>query len=100
MGKRLESTPRSRVRQALRRLWLRSRERAQALKHGKYTCSICGKKQSRAKGKEVYLEVHHKYGVEWDLVINLIFKYLLIHPSALEVLCEDCHKEEHSKLPF
>ena len=44
MGKRLEYTPNSKIRQALRQLWLRSRERASALKRDKYTCQICGDK--------------------------------------------------------
>ena len=70
-GKRLPNTPRSKVRAALRQLWLRSRERAAALKREKYTCQRCGVKQSKAKGKEQKVEVHHKEGIgNWEIVIG------------------------------
>lgn len=89
-------TPRSKVRQALRLLWLRSRERAEALKQDKYTCRGCGAKQSRAKGKEVYVEVHHQNGVDnWELLIDMVYKSLLCHPDDLITLCECCHKKSH-----
>lgn len=94
MGKRLESTPRSKVREALRRLSLRSRERAAALRRDHYTCQICGKKQSRAKGREVYVEVHHKRGVLWDVLIDIVYEMLLCHPDDLVTLCKDCHQRE------
>jgi hypothetical protein len=96
MGRRLESTPRSKVRQALRQLWLRSRERQAALKRDKYTCQVpgCNKKQSRAKGKEIYVEVHHKEGIEnWDKLIDTVFEYLLCHPDKLETMCVECHEK-------
>jgi len=48
MAKKLPYTPNSRIKSALRQLWLRSRERAKRLKEDKYTCQKCGKKQSRA----------------------------------------------------
>ena len=91
MKKKLNKTPRSRVIAALRRLWLRSRERAVALKREGYCCEKCGKKQSVAKGKEVKLEVHHKEGIEWEQLIDLVFEQLLCNPEKLEVLCKDCH---------
>ena len=97
MGKKLLTTPRSRVRAALRQLWLRSRERAAALKLAGYKCAECGVKQSRAKGKEVYVEVHHTKGINWDGLIDLIFKRLLQEPKKYTVLCKDCHKAEHDK---
>lgn len=94
MGKKLPYTPNSRIRAALRRLFLRSRERAAALKRDGYTCK-CGVKQSRAKGREVYVEVHHKKGcLNWDELFKVIREYLLCDPEFLETLCEKCHKEE------
>jgi hypothetical protein len=99
MGKKLLTTPRSRVRQALRQLWLRSRERASAIKRDKYTCQKCGVKQSKAKGKEQKIECHHKSGLigNWDKVIDTIFAELLCHPDFLETLCPDCHKKHEEK---
>ena len=52
MGKKLPTTPRSRVRSALRKLWLSSRERSAALKREEYCCEVCSVKQSTAKGRE------------------------------------------------
>ena len=95
MGKRLESTPRSKVKAAIRQLWLRSRERAACLKRDGYTCQICGVKQSKAKGREQSIEVHHKSGIgNWESVIDLIFREILCHPDNLETVCPDCHKRE------
>ena len=100
MGKKLKSTPRSRVRSALRQLWLRSRERAAAMKRDQYTCQKCHRKQSKAKGKEFSVHVHHKYGIlNWDRLIDLVFEGLLCDPSHLEVLCPDCHDAETNN-PF
>jgi hypothetical protein len=95
MGKRLESTPRSKVRSAIRQLFLRSRERAAAMKREKYTCEKCGVKQSKAKGKEVAVECHHLQGIgNWEKVIDLVFEEILCHPDKLQILCKACHKEE------
>lgn len=97
MTRRLPSTPRSRIRSALRALWLRSRERAAALKREGYTCQRCGTKQSRAKGREAKVEVHHIDGIDWDGMIDLVIARILQTPDRLEVVCEDCHKAEHDK---
>lgn len=98
MGKRLPNTPRSKVRAALRQLWLRSRERAAALKREQYTCQRCGAKQSKAKGKEQKVEVHHKQGIgNWEVVIDAIIKEILCDPSNLEVVCPNCHDKEHKE---
>ena len=91
MGKRLPGTPRSNVRSALRQLWLRSRERAARLKLDGYSCQSCGVKQSKAKGREVEVQVHHKKGVEWEQMIDLIYEKILVPPAELETLCIDCH---------
>lgn len=94
MGKRLPYTPNSRIRSVLRMLFLRSRERAAALKRDKYTCRQCGLKQSRAKGKEAYVEVHHKEGIlNWEALFEAIRENLLCAPAFLETLCEECHEK-------
>jgi len=93
----IQKTPRSRVKDALRRLWLRSRERASAIKRDNYSCQTCGVKQSRAKGKEVYVECHHLDGVEWEFLIDEVFRVLLVNPERLETLCRDCHGVENNK---
>lgn len=97
VSRKLPTTPRSQIRSALRKVWLRSRERAAAIKRERGCCEGCGIKQSRAKGKEVYLEVHHKNGIEWDRLIDLVFEFLLCDPRDLEVLCDKCHKAKHEE---
>jgi predicted HNH restriction endonuclease len=93
MSKRKTSTPRSKVRAALRQLWLRSRERAAACQAESYTCEECNIKQSKAKGKEVAIEVHHIDGIDWDFLIDEVFRVLLVNPDRLQVLCKDCHSK-------
>jgi 5-methylcytosine-specific restriction endonuclease McrA len=98
MGKRLPYTPRSKIRNVLRRyIWLRSRERAAALKREKYHCQRCKGKQSKAKGREFSLEVHHLDGAHTEYIIDEIYKYLLCNPDRLEVLCVKCHDKNHTK---
>lgn len=92
--KKLSYTPRSRIRSALRQLFLRSRERAAVVKRDKNTCRICGKKGSVAKGKEVKINVHHIEGIEWEDLIDLIYERLLVHPDKMKCLCIDCHDKE------
>lgn len=93
MGKRLPTTPRGKVRAAIRLLFLRSRERAACLKAAGYCCAACGIKQSKAKGREVEVQVHHREGIcNWEKVINLIFEEILCHPDKMEVLCLSCHQ--------
>ena len=95
MPTKLEYTPNSRIKSALRQLWLRSRERAKTLKMANYTCSCCGVKQSKAKGKEVKVEVHHREGIlNWLEVYRVIREQLLCEPDKMEVLCPKCHKEK------
>ena len=98
MGKRLPNTPRSRIRSMLRQLWLRSRERAAALKRDGYTCQVCGRKQSKAKGKEFAVEVHHKHGIaNWEKLIDLVYLHLLCNPDNLVTLCKECHDKEEAE---
>ncbi len=90
-------TPKTQIVSKLRQLWLRSRERAQALKDADYSCHKCGVKQSKAKGREQKVVVHHKEGVlNWDKIIELIREQLLTDPTKLEVLCPECHRQEHA----
>ena len=88
-------TPRSRVKAALRQLWLRSRERAKVLKDAQYRCTECDVKQSTAKGREVKLEVHHLTEIQWKELIDLVFEMLLNAPQT--PLCKPCHKIETDK---
>ena len=89
-------TPQSRIRSTLRALFLRSRERATALKASGYCCIHCGAKQSKAKGKEVSVEVHHKNGIaNWKILIDAVYQYLLCDPKLLIPLCKDCHSKIH-----
>jgi 5-methylcytosine-specific restriction endonuclease McrA len=97
MGKKLLTTPRSKVRAAIRQLWLRSRERASALKRDNYTCQTCGAKQSKALGKEQKIVVHHLDGIEWENIIDYIFRHVLVDPSKLETICPECHLKEHER---
>lgn len=93
--KKQARTPRSQIRSALRRLFLRSRERAAALKRDKRTCRRCCKKHSVKRGAEVYVEVHHVGGVQnWDTLIEAVYECLLCSPDRLETLCKECHRLE------
>ena len=94
-GMKKPITPKSQIRSALRKLFLRSRERAAALKREKYTCERCHAKQSRAKGKEVYVECHHDVMIDWDGLIDLVRERVLSGPMT--ILCKDCHSKEHEK---
>ena len=97
-SRKLPTTPRSRVRSALRTVWLRSRERAARLKLAGNCCERCKVKASKAKGREISVQVHHKKGIaQWEKIIDLIFAEILVDPSLLEEVCVDCHKAEHGK---
>jgi 5-methylcytosine-specific restriction endonuclease McrA len=96
MGKKVSYTPRSKVRAALRQLWLRSRERAAALKRDNYTCQHCHKKQTLAKGKEFKVSVHHIHQINnWDKVIDKIYEEILCNESQLMTVCDNCHDKIH-----
>ncbi len=95
MGKKTPYTPNYKIKSALRILWLRSRERANRLKHDGYCCQKCGRKQSKAKGKELKVEVHHRDGISnWEKIFSVIRECLLTDKDKLETLCVDCHKGE------
>ena len=95
MGKKKPGTPRSRVRAALRQVWLRSRERAAALKRDEHTCQKCFRKASVAKGKEFKVEVHHKKGsIDWEPIIDMIYRELLVDPIDLITFCPACHPKK------
>ncbi len=99
MGKRLPNTPRSRIKASLRKLSLRSRERAAAIKAANNTCERCHRKGSVAKGRVVKIEAHHKTGVlNWDEIYKVLYKYLLCKPDQFEILCKECHaNHDHSQ---
>lgn len=87
-------TPRSRIRAALRQLFLRSRERAACLKKYQYHCNICNVKQSMKKDNVIKVQVHHKSNINnWDKIIDEIQRDLL-NLDDMECLCESCHKKE------
>jgi len=95
MGAKLPYTPNSKIRQALRILWMRSRERSTALKNTGYCCSVCGIKQSVAKGREVKLAVHHCRSIDWDGLFDEIRRRLLHDPKDLAPVCKGCHAGLH-----
>ena len=68
-----------------------------ALRANGYCCAVCGAKQSKAKGREVSVEVHHIHGVDWSGLIDLVIERLLPSPDDLVCLCSDCHKKVHQK---
>lgn len=86
-------TPKTHIVRGLRLIWMRSRERAFAFKRDNYSCVKCGVKQSKAKGKEQKIVVHHKKGIgNWNAVIELMQKEILCNPENLECLCPRCHE--------
>lgn len=90
-------TTKSKIKSQLRMMWMRSRERAAALKRDKNTCQICGKKQSRKVGEEVKVEVHHLNGIDWEEIFNVIRKELLNNVDNLITLCYDCHRKKKNE---
>jgi|WetSurSiteA1Bulk_404760.scaffolds.fasta_scaffold08736_3 hypothetical protein len=91
--KRKPITPNSQIKAALRLLWLRSRERAAAIKRDDSTCQDCGKKQSKAKGRRVDIEEHHIDGIKWKDMMQYIRDNLLVNPDRLKTLCKECHEK-------
>lgn len=76
----------------LRQMFLRSVERGECLKRDEYRCVDCKVKQSKKKGFEQKVEVHHVKGIKvWDEIIELITNELLCDIDKLETLCPECH---------
>jgi len=73
---------------------MRSRERAAALKSTGYCCAECGVKQSKAKGHECTLDVHHFDEIDWEALYVVVRKHLLVNPKRLTPLCRECHNKE------
>ena len=94
MGKKLPHTPNSRIKSTLRQLFLRSRERASALKRDENRCQACGKKASVAKGRVVKVEVHHTEGIDWQEIYEIVRKQLLCNEKFMRTYCKECHKIE------
>ena len=93
-----ETTPLSIITHALRLLWLRSRERAAAVKREGNCCESCHRKGSKAKGREVAIEVHHRRDdIDWKGIAGYLRRNLLCEPDKLVVLCSACHAREHDK---
>ena len=74
-------------------LFLRSRERAAALKRDGNKCCVCGAKASVAKGREVKVEVHHLEPIDWQPLFDAVREHLLCNPEGMICLCKKCHKE-------
>jgi 5-methylcytosine-specific restriction endonuclease McrA len=88
-----EMTTHSVIQNALRQLWLRSRERRAALKRDGYTCQVCKRKQSKAKGKEFSVQVDHLDGeINWAEIVKYVREHLLVDPARLETICKEDHE--------
>ena len=97
MGKRSKFTTNTTIKAALHRHWLRSRERSGRLKIDNYSCQQYGVKQSKRKGFEWSVHVHHLDGIRWDEIIEDIRRELLVKPDKLVTLCKQCHTNEHEE---
>jgi hypothetical protein len=95
--KKLPITPNTIIKNALRRVWLYSRERRAAIIAQRNTCRECRSIGSVAKGKECKIEVHHKVEINWDRVFKVIREEILVAVGLLEVLCKECHKKETAR---
>lgn len=94
-----QRTKRAIIISKLRELWLRSKERANALKRDNYTCVHCHRKASKAKDNVFKVQVHHKHGiVNWDKLETEIRANLLCDIEHLETLCKECHVEEERRI--
>lgn len=89
-----------RIISSIRKLFLMSREHSFTLQRDKYTCQRCGAKQSRAAGKEISVQVHHKSGDTPKMkIVEAIRELLLVDPDELETLCAGCHLAEGENFP-
>lgn len=92
-----EVTPLSKIKNAIRQVWLRSRERGTAIKRDKYTCQDCKKKQTTRKGEEFKVQVHHIEEISWDDICLVIREKVLQTPDKYVTLCETCHDRRHKE---
>ena len=65
------------------------------MKRDGYACRRCGAKQSKAKGKEVRVVVHHIDGVRWGGTFQEMAEDMYCGIDRLLTLCKKCHDEEH-----
>ena len=86
----MAASAKARARNALRRAWLQSPERAAALKRDKYTCQGCLRKASVAKGKVFKVQVHHCDGLKWAQIDKFV-EELFAPLDKLTTLCRPCH---------
>lgn len=96
MGRKLLTTPRSKIRALIRNGFLRSREHAACLKAAHNICAICGAKKSVAKGREVKVQVHHIHGIPkeaWERAITIILEEIIGPPERMQCLCKSCHEK-------
>ena len=80
---------------ALRMIWLRSRERGDAIKETDRRCCCCGVRQSAAKGREAALTVHHLHRPNWERILTVIKEELFSEPVYLWPMCNECHEDLH-----
>jgi len=92
-------TPRGLIVTKLRQIFMWSPERSAALKRDDKTCQVCGKRESKAKGKECSVHVHHlqEGDINWDRIVAVIRKELLCPPEMLITLCKEHHQDCHHK---
>lgn len=89
------TTPRSRVKSVLGRVFLYSRERAAAVKRAAGHCERCGRPIDARGITGDRPEVHHLDGLSWGTILDVIFDRLLCDVSRLLVVCKRCHLEAH-----
>ncbi len=73
---------------------MKSRERSFSIKRDSYTCQECGRKQSKKKGEEFKVCVHHLEEIDWKDLVDLVYERLLQTPKDLQTLCYTCHEKE------
>lgn len=96
--KKLDYTPSSKIVHAVRAMSMRSREFAEARKNTANSCCICGRKQSKAKGREVAIHIHHgTHRPIWERVVRAIRQEVLQTPGILWPICRECHENIHKQ---
>lgn len=80
---------------ALRMIWLRSQERGDAIRSTDRRCVSCGVRESKAKGKEAKITVHHVKRPDWERIVRVIKEELFSDIQWLWPICPDCHDDLH-----